>query len=62
MESYIPKNSINTPLEISNSDLLDKLQKIKTDNERLRKNSQELKLQLIKARKKIFKISNIINK
>ena len=46
MESYIPKNSINTPLEISNSDLLDKLQKIKTDNERLRKNSQELKLQL----------------
>jgi hypothetical protein len=62
MESYIPKNSINTPLERSNIDLIDKLKQIKIENERLRKNSQELKFQLIKARKKIFKISSIINK
>tara|TARA_R110002012_G_scaffold46573_3_gene122970 strand:- start:2188 stop:2376 length:189 start_codon:yes stop_codon:yes gene_type:complete len=62
MESYIPKNSINTPLEPSNIDLIDKLKQIKIENERLRKNSQELKFQLIKARKKIFKISSIINK
>ena len=57
MESEIPKNSINTPLDKS-----DQLQYFKSEYNRLRENNLNLKLQIIEDRKKLFKILEIINK
>tara|TARA_R110002020_G_scaffold4811_5_gene20808 strand:- start:559 stop:747 length:189 start_codon:yes stop_codon:yes gene_type:complete len=57
----IPQNSINTPLEISNDDLLEKLDKSITENNRLKKNNLNLKLQIIEEKEKIQKILSILN-
>jgi|TARA_Y100001938_G_C7863279_1_gene316669 hypothetical protein len=57
MESEIPKNSMNTPLEN-----VDQLQYFKSEYNRLRENNLNLKLQIIEDRKKLFKILEIINK
>ena len=57
METYIPKNSINTSLDNS-----DQLQYFKSEYNRLRENNLNLKLQIIETREKLLKILEIINK
>ena len=57
MESYIPKNSINTPLKKNK-----KLERLKKENERVRQNNVDLKLQIIEAKLKIKQINKLINK
>jgi hypothetical protein len=57
MENYMPKNSINTPLKKN-----EKIERLKKENERVRQNNVDLKLQIIEARQKINKINKIINK
>ena len=57
METYIPKNSINTPLQLSQEDLVQELQEYKRDNARLRKNNEIYKLQYIELREKLYKLS-----
>lgn len=57
MESNIPKNSINTPLE--NSDQIEYFIK---ENNRVRENNVKLKMQIIEAREKLQSILKIINK
>jgi hypothetical protein len=56
METYIPKNSINTPLQLSQDDLVQELQEYKRDNARLRQNNETYKLQYIEMREKLFKL------
>tara|TARA_A100001391_G_scaffold195231_1_gene172336 strand:+ start:806 stop:1006 length:201 start_codon:yes stop_codon:yes gene_type:complete len=56
METYIPKNSINTPLQITQDDLVQELQEYKRDNARLRQNNETYKLQYIELREKLYKI------
>ena len=46
-ESGIPKNSINTPLEPTRQELLEKLQNLVVENQRLSTNSNDIKLQLL---------------
>lgn len=53
METYIPKNSINTPLQLSQDDLVQELQEYKRDNARLRQNNETYKLQYIELREKL---------
>jgi len=53
METYIPKNIINTPLQITQDDLVQELQEYKRDNARLRQNNQTYKLQYIELREKL---------
>ena len=60
-DTYMPQNSINTPLEHTKEYLVDKLQHYKKNNERLIANNELYKLQLIEAREKLHKITNIIN-
>ena len=55
METAMPKNSINTPLDND-----DQIQYLKKENERVRQNNVDLKLQLIEARKKLQTIEKII--
>tara|TARA_R100000908_G_scaffold25216_1_gene11600 strand:+ start:826 stop:999 length:174 start_codon:yes stop_codon:yes gene_type:complete len=57
MKSYIPKNSVNTPLKKNK-----KFERLKKENERVRQNNIDLKLQIIEARKKIKQINKLINK
>tara|TARA_R110001583_G_C5400568_1_gene385714 strand:+ start:228 stop:404 length:177 start_codon:yes stop_codon:yes gene_type:complete len=57
MESNIPKNSINTPLE--NGDQIDYFRK---ENDRVRENNVKLKMQIIEATEKLQSILKIINK
>tara|TARA_R110002020_G_scaffold89879_1_gene219358 strand:+ start:141 stop:314 length:174 start_codon:yes stop_codon:yes gene_type:complete len=57
MNSYIPKNSVNTPLKKN-----EKIERLKKENERVRQNNIDLKLQIIEARKKIKQINKLINK
>ncbi len=57
MESAIPKNSINTPSE--NEELAKRFQK---EEQRLRDNNLNLKMQIIEAREKIQQILKIIKK
>ena len=56
METYIPKNIINTPLQLSQDDLVQELQEYKRDNARLRRNNETYKLQYIEMREKLFKL------
>ena len=56
METAMPKNSINTPLDND-----DQLQYLKKENQRVRQNNVDLKLQLIEARKKLQTINQLIN-
>ena len=55
MESAIPKNSINTPSE--NEELAKRFQK---EEQRLRDNNLNLKMQIIEAREKIQQILKIM--
>ena len=57
MDSYIPKNSINTPLKKNQ-----KIERLKKENERVRQNNLTLKLQIIEAKQKIKQIKQLINK
>ncbi len=57
METYMPKNSINTPLDKS-----EKVERLLQENERVRQNNMELKLQIIDARKIIKQIRELIKK
>jgi hypothetical protein len=57
METYMPKNSINTPLDKS-----EKVERLLQENERVRQNNMELKLQIIDARKKLNQIRELIKK
>ena len=61
-DTWMPKNSINTPLTPKVNDLIDKLDDYRKDNERLRNNNELYKLDLIEARQKLKNILNIINK
>ena len=56
METYIPKNSINTPLQLTEDELVQKLQEYKRDNARLRQNNETYKLQYIEMREKLLKL------
>ena len=56
METYIPKNSINTPLQLSQEDLVQELQEYKRDNARLRQNNETYKLKYIEIREKLYKL------
>ena len=56
METYIPKNSINTPLQITEDELVQELQEYKRDNARLRQNNETYKLQYIELREKLYKL------
>ena len=56
METYIPKNSINTPLQVTEDELVQKLQEYKRDNARLRQNNETYKLQYIELREKLYKL------
>ncbi len=60
MENYIPKNSINTPLEHSKEDLVKKLQVLKKENTRLRENNEFYKLEFIAIKEKLFKIAELV--
>ena len=60
METYIPKNSINTPLEYNKEDLIKELQTLKKDNARLRENNEFYKLEYIEIKKKLFKIAKLV--
>jgi hypothetical protein len=56
MESAMPKNSINTPLDHS-----EQLEYFKKENARVRENNLNLKLQVIEEKEKLLKILEIIN-
>ena len=56
METYIPKKSINTPLQVTQDELLQELQEYKRDNARLRQNNETYKLQYIELREKLYKL------
>ena len=56
METYIPRNIINTPLQLSEDELVQKLQEYKKDNARLRQNNETYKLQYIEIREKLYKL------
>ena len=58
----LPKNSINTPLNPPTEQLLTKLDHYREENERLRDNNENYKLDLIEARQKLQNILEIINK
>ena len=60
-ESAIPKNSINTPLEPTRQELMEKLQSLVIEHKRVVNNSNDIKLQLIEEREKMQKILSIIN-
>ncbi len=57
MESGIPKNSINTPLEDK-----DGIEFFKQENRRVRENNVNLKLKIIETESKILKILEILKK
>tara|TARA_R110002020_G_scaffold252540_5_gene466477 strand:- start:745 stop:927 length:183 start_codon:yes stop_codon:yes gene_type:complete len=58
----IPKNSINTPLELTKEEILEKLNKLVEENERIKQNNLDNKLQLIESRTKLQQILEILNK
>ena len=57
METNMPKNSINTPLENN-----ERLEFFRVENERVRENNLKLKMQIIETNEKLQKILKIINK
>ena len=57
----IPKNSINTPLDLPKEEILEKLNHLVTENKRLSENNQDIKFQLIAERKKQQEIIKILN-
>ena len=61
METYIPKNSINIPVEQNKEELIEELQNLKQENSRLRKNNETYKLKYIALIEKLGHLKNIIN-
>tara|TARA_R100000315_G_scaffold61958_1_gene41742 strand:- start:607 stop:807 length:201 start_codon:yes stop_codon:yes gene_type:complete len=61
METYIPKNSINIPVEDNKEELMEELQNLKQENARLRKNNETYKLKYIALIEKLSHLKNIIN-
>ncbi len=61
METYIPKNSINIPVEENKEELIEQLQTLKQENARLRKNNETYKLKYIALIEKLGHLKNIIN-
>ena len=67
METYIPKNSINIPVEDSNianwnkEELIEEIQNLREENARLRKNNETYKLKYIALIEKLSHLKNIIN-
>ena len=61
METYIPKNSINIPVEENKEELIEELQNLKQENARLRKNNETYKLKYIALIEKLSHLKNIIN-
>ena len=61
-ESALTKNIINTPLEPSRQELMEKLDLLIVEHKRVVNNSNKIKLQLIEEREKLNKITNILNK
>lgn len=67
METYIPKNSINIPVEDSNianwnkEELIEEIQNLREENTRLRKNNETYKLKYIALIEKLAHLKNIIN-
>jgi hypothetical protein len=57
METNMPRNSINTPLEST-----EKIEFFKSENKRVREYNLKLKMDLIKTNKKLQEILQIINK
>jgi|TARA_R110001599_G_scaffold35980_3_gene113322 hypothetical protein len=57
METNMPRNSINTPLENN-----ERLEFFRVENERVRENNLKLKMQIIETNEKLQKILKIINK
>jgi len=57
METNMPRNSINTPLEST-----EKIEFFKSENKRVREYNLKLKMDLIKTNKKLQEIIQIINK
>eukprot|EP01047_Picozoa_sp_COSAG01_P031162 COSAG01_NODE_2200_length_8176_cov_3.326606_18_plen_58_part_00 len=57
METNMPRNSINTPLENS-----ERIEFFKSENKRVREYNLKLKMDLIKTNKKLQEILKIINK
>ena len=53
METYIPKNIINTPLQLTEDELVEKLLEYQRENARLRNNNETYKLQYIEMREKL---------
>ena len=60
MESAIPKNSITE--SILNNNEYEKVESLKTENDRLKSNNLDLKMQVIDLREKLLKIFEIVNK
>ena len=61
METYIPKNSINIPVEDNKEELMQELQNLKQENARLRKNNETYKLKYIALIEKLSHLKTIIN-
>ena len=67
METYIPKNSINIPVEDSDianwtkEELIEELQNLRQENARLRKNNETYKLKYIALIEKLSHLKTIIN-
>ena len=67
METYIPKNSINIPVEDGNianwskEELIEEIQNLRQENARLRKNNETYKLKYIALIEKLGNLKNIIN-
>ena len=61
METYLPKNSINIPVEQNKEELIEELQNLKQENSRLRKNNETYKLKYIALIEKLSHLKNIIN-
>ncbi len=49
----LPKNSINTPLQLTEDELVEKLLEYQRENARLRNNNETYKLQYIEMREKL---------
>lgn len=62
MESAIPKNSITEAILKNNEIDYEKMEILKVENDRLKSNNLDLKMQVIDLREKLLKIFEIVNK
>ena len=60
METYIPKNSINIPVEQNKEELIEELQNLRQENARLRKNNETYKLKYIELIEKFRAFKNLL--